>query len=84
MLLFICFLTGMKCTGPVTPKSSLNPQHAEYPTGYKVTVKCDKGHVLKSVGISGRLILPSKAERPQIKVMGLLRNILENVLLNIY
>ncbi|XP_052474293.1 complement C1s subcomponent [Carassius gibelio] len=39
---------GMKCTGPVTPKSSLNPQHAEYPTGYKVTVKCDKGHVLKS------------------------------------
>ncbi|XP_016320376.1 mannan-binding lectin serine protease 2-like [Sinocyclocheilus anshuiensis] len=39
---------GMKCTGPVTPKSSLNLQHSEYPMGYKVTVKCDKGYVLKS------------------------------------
>uniref|UniRef100_A0A8C2AEJ9 Complement component 1, r subcomponent n=1 Tax=Cyprinus carpio TaxID=7962 RepID=A0A8C2AEJ9_CYPCA len=39
---------GMKCTGPVTPKSSLYPQDSEYLTGNKVTVKCDKGHVLKS------------------------------------
>ncbi|XP_051721162.1 complement C1s subcomponent-like [Ctenopharyngodon idella] len=38
----------MNCVGPVTPTSSLIPQHSEYPTGYKVKVKCDKGHVLKS------------------------------------
>lgn len=38
----------MKCTGPVAPKSSLDPQHLEYSIGSKVTVKCDKGHVLKS------------------------------------
>ncbi|KAK2902890.1 hypothetical protein QQF64_010245 [Cirrhinus molitorella] len=40
---------GMKCTGPVTTKSSMIPQESEYPTGSKVTVKCDKGHVLKSL-----------------------------------
>ncbi|XP_048008378.1 mannan-binding lectin serine protease 2-like [Megalobrama amblycephala] len=41
----------MNCVGPVTPSSSLISQHSysEYPTGYKVKVKCDKGHVLKSI-----------------------------------
>lgn len=54
-LLFIYFLSEMKCFGPVTPKSSLISQHSfpEYPTGYKVKVKCDKGHVLKSVSLIG-------------------------------
>lgn len=38
----------MKCIGPVTPTSSLLPQLHEYPTYGKVTVTCDKGHVLIS------------------------------------
>lgn len=38
----------MKCIGPVTPISSLMPQLHEYPTDGKVTVTCDKGHVLIS------------------------------------
>ncbi|XP_056114411.1 complement C1s subcomponent-like isoform X1 [Rhinichthys klamathensis goyatoka] len=40
----------MNCVGPVTPTSSLISQHSDskYPTGSKVKVKCDKGHVLQS------------------------------------
>uniref|UniRef100_A0A8C2FJ28 Complement component 1, s subcomponent n=1 Tax=Cyprinus carpio TaxID=7962 RepID=A0A8C2FJ28_CYPCA len=59
---------GMKCTGPVTPKSSLNPQHAEYPTGYKVTVKCDKGHVLKSLTRFGDTSKMQEAENVHVSL----------------